>query len=103
MSELTGKQKRHLRGLGQKLRADAVVGKAGLTGGVIDVVREMLSGRELVKVRLPPGAGAARRQHAQALARAVGATCVGLVGRAALLYRPEPSLPAEMRVPLPPG
>jgi hypothetical protein len=55
MEELTGKQKKHLRGLGQRLEVGASVGKGGLSPGLVQGISGLLERPELVKVRLPAG------------------------------------------------
>ncbi len=101
MTELTGKQKRFLRGLGQQLKPMCVIGKAGLTDGVIESISHVLAGRELLKVRLPAGSAEQRRQMANQLAVSTGAQCVGMVGRTVLLYRPSEEVDSAQRISLP--
>ena len=101
MGEMTGKQKRFLRSRGQPLRPAVLLGKAGLSPGTTQAIRDALQSAELVKVRLPGRLGGARRQWVESLARDVGAECVGLVGRSALLYAPNPQLPPHQRIELP--
>lgn len=101
MGRLTGKQKRFLRGLGQKLPTLMVVGKAGVTPGTVQAAGELLSRRELVKIRLPACPSGGRKAMAEGLAQALRASCVGVVGRVALLYRPDRSLPKDKRITLP--
>jgi RNA-binding protein len=99
---MTGKQKRHLRRLGQAMEPSILVGKAGVTPAIVEALARQLSRRELVKVRMPPGAMPQRRATAETLARAAGATCPAILGRTALLYRPNEALPDEQRIALPP-
>ena len=87
MQELTGREKRHLRGLGQGLRATCIVGKAGVTDATIADLARQLARRELIKVRLP--AGPQRKSTAERIAQALDAACIAVVGRTALLYRPQ--------------
>lgn len=87
--ELTNKQKKFLRGLGQKLEHSVQVGKAGLSGALVGQVRSILEHRELVKVRLPAGEEDDRAESARLLAEATGSTFAGMVGRNILLYRPN--------------
>ncbi len=89
MMELTGKQKSHLRSLGQRLPVTAAIGKEGMTAGVVAGIRALLGRHELVKVRLPADSPRARHESASLLAEAVGAACVSVLGRTALLYRPK--------------
>ena len=88
MNELSSKQKRHLRGLGQKLSSAVVVGKAGLFDGLLKQVSELLDQHELVKIRMPAGDPADRKNSAAEIASATGANLITVVGRNALLYRP---------------
>ena len=101
MQELTGKQKRHLRGMGQRLDPRASVGKAGVSDAFVEAVRDLLSQEELLKIRLPAGPGKWRQATAGQIAEAVGAVCVGVVGRTALLYRPNDELAPKDRIHFP--
>ncbi len=99
VSSLTGKQKRFLRGLGQRLSPAAVVGKAGLSAEMIGNVARLLAGHELIKVKLPEGSE--RKDIAAQLAAAVDATCLCVIGRTAVLYRPNNQLGPDKRISLP--
>lgn len=98
MTPLTGKQKRHLRSLGQRLQAVATVGKEGMTDALLENIRHLLAQRELVKVRLTEEHGSDRKAAADILGDAVDAEVAGVVGRTVLLYRPNPDLPPDQRV-----
>lgn len=95
--ELNGKQKRFLKARGQRLEVSAQVGKAGISDALVEQVRSMLQRLELVKVKLPVGGSEDRIESAGLLAAATGAAVVSLVGRNALLYRPN----AELKDPIP--
>ena len=99
MTELTAKQKSHLRGLGQRFKYIATVGKAGLTPALTENISHLLDQHELIKVSIPAGPGPERQETAQALAEATGAALVGLIGRVVLIYRPNDQLPPDRRVP----
>jgi RNA-binding protein len=88
---LSGRQKRHLRSLAQRLAPVAWVGEAGLSAGVIRAVDEALARDELVKVRMhdPPD----KHALASELAAAARAELAGLVGHTAILYRAHPEEP----------
>lgn len=90
---LTGKQSRHLRGLGHHLEALVHIGKDGVTDGVAGAVDAALTTHELVKVRLNPEATADRDESAAAIAKAVNADVAQVLGRTILLYRRHPSEP----------
>lgn len=97
--ELTGRQKRHLRSLGQKLKPAVIVGKGGLTDPILAQLSDQLDHHELIKIKLPPGPE--RKTVAAEAAQRLSATGAGLVGRTALLYRPNDQLDRDQRVQLP--
>ena len=96
--ELTSKQKKQLRGLGQGIEAAATVGKAGLTQGVVEGISILLGHQELLKVRIPTGSGDQRQQMGDDLAARTNSALIGVVGRTVLLYRENPDLPPEKRL-----
>jgi RNA-binding protein len=100
MVELTGKQKKRLRGLGQRLEAVVTVGKEGITDPVVKGVGDLLDKRELIKVRLTGPSGAARKEVGPALAQAADAACIAVIGRTVLLYRPNADLKPSKRIDL---
>jgi len=100
MDELTGKQKKHLRGLGQLLEALVTVGKEGITPPVVKGISDLLDKRELIKVRLTGPSGAERKEVGPALAQATGSACIAVVGKTVLLYRPNSDLEPSKRVDL---
>jgi RNA-binding protein len=68
---------------------------------VVQAVFLLLETHELVKVRLPSGLGKQRKGCAEALAEATQSSCVSLVGRNVLLYRPSRDLDPKKRIALP--
>ena len=101
MNPLSGKQKRFLRHLGQKIKVSVVVGRWGFTAQALGQVREVLAHHELVKVRLPAYPAAERKAAAAQLAQLTDSACPGVVGRTVLLFRANPRLPEGRRVRLP--
>jgi len=96
---LTGKQKRYLRGLGNKLTPTAIIGKGGLSESAVTNLAILLDRHELIKVRLDQSQqGAARRLAADQMAEATSAACVAVVGRSVLLYRANEHLPGDQRI-----
>ncbi len=89
--ELTGRQRKHLRGLAHGLESVVHVGSSGVTDAVLAAVDVALAAHELVKVRLHEPLD----KHADADALAVGtrAALCGLVGHVVILYRPHPEKP----------
>jgi RNA-binding protein len=87
MRELTGKQRRHLRALGQRLRPTLNVGHEGVSEAVVRQADALLEAHELVKARVGENAPADRHATAEELARRTGAHLAQVLGRTALLYR----------------
>jgi RNA-binding protein len=86
MEELTGAQKKHLRGLAHHLKPLVQIGRSGLTGPVLDSIRQALDDHELIKVRLTDPQGR-KRELAEEVAGRTAAARVGLVGNVVTLYR----------------
>jgi RNA-binding protein len=93
MNELTGKQRRHLRALGQRLTATVQVGDNGVTDALVEQVNAQLEALELVKVRVSVNAPEDRHDTAEALAQRTNAHLTQVLGRTALLYRPRKEAP----------
>lgn len=96
----SGKQRRHLRGLGHSLKPLVFVGQNGLTGAVANACDAALDQHELVKVKLSDAAPCEREAAALFLHESIGAETVQIVGRTLLCYRAHPkrpriSLPAQ--------
>ncbi len=84
---LSGKQRRHLRGLAHHLKPVVQVGKGGLDDGLVAALRTAIRDHELVKVKVLETAPAGRDEVAPEIAQASGAHVVGAVGRTVILYR----------------
>lgn len=94
----TGKQRRHLRGLGHTLKPTAMVGQHGLTDALADAVDAVLERHELVKVKLTEGAPCSPAATALWLHRATGGDSVQILGKTVLVYRRRKKDP-EIRLP----
>lgn len=90
---LTGKQRRHLRALGHKLRATVQVGKGGIDDGLVKAVDQALGDHELIKVKIGEGAGVDRHEAADELALKTKSEVAQVLGNVVLLYRPDPEKP----------
>jgi RNA-binding protein len=99
MDTLTGKQRRYLRGAGQRLSDSATVGKDGITETFVAHVASLFAAAELLKVRLATEQGAARKVAAEKLAAALEADLIGVVGRTLLLYKPNPEADTPIQFP----
>lgn len=96
--ELRGKQRRYLRGLGHGLEPVVLLGREGMTDGIVRSVADALEAHELIKVRLPETEGAERKKAARELAGKSQAHLVQVLGRMVLLYRAREEKP-EIRLP----
>ncbi len=86
--QLTGKQRAHLRALAHPLPCILYVGKSGVIDTLIKQAEDALTARELIKGRVQEMAPLTAREAAEAIAEAVGAQVVQVMGRTFVLYRP---------------
>lgn len=93
---LSQKQKKFLKGLAHHLDPVVQVGKDGLSDAVVRQVSQQLDIHELIKVQVP--AGPERKQDARRLAEETSSDLVQVIGRMAVLFRPDPE---EPRIKLP--
>lgn len=91
--KLTGKQKRHLRSLGNPLNPVVRLGKDGLDEGVVRAVNEALERHELIKVKLELGGSEDRFEAADFLAEQTKSEVAQVMGGTILLYRKHPKEP----------
>ena len=93
MRTLSGKQRRHLRALGQRLTATLHVGHDGVSDAVVQQAQAQLEAHELIKIRVGDNAPEDRHATAEALAERTRAHLAQVIGRTALLYRRRPADP----------
>jgi RNA-binding protein len=96
---LTGKQARHLRGLGHHLKPTVMIGKDEVTEAIIAATEEALEIHELIKVKLQEGCIGDRKDIAAELAQATGSDIAQILGKNILLYRES----EEKKIKLPPA
>jgi RNA-binding protein len=85
---LTGKQKRHLRALGHKLKALIQIGKKDIEDALIAETNAALDHHELIKVKLLESCLLDKHEASCMLADACGAEVAQVLGKTFLLYRP---------------
>lgn len=91
---LSSKQRAHLRSLAHELKPVLHIGKDGLTAATVAAAKEALNTRELMKIRVLENAPNETRDAAQQLANEMeGSSVVQIIGRTAVLYRPDPDRP----------
>ncbi|MDE0886844.1 MAG: YhbY family RNA-binding protein [Myxococcota bacterium] len=96
--DLTGRQRRYLRGLANPLKALVQVGEAGVSEAVIRALRDALESHELVKVKLQQPTD--KKADAELLAQKTGGQLCGLVGHTVILFRAHPENP-KIELPAP--
>lgn len=99
MTELTGAQKKYLRGLAHHQKPVVQLGKNGLTEPVLQSIEDALDAHELIKVRLVDPEGR-KKELAEEIAGRTGSAWVGLVGHVVTLYRRQPD-PEKRTIDLP--
>ncbi|HSR99561.1 MAG TPA: ribosome assembly RNA-binding protein YhbY [Kofleriaceae bacterium] len=90
---LSGKQRRHLRGLGHELRPIVQIGKGGIDEGLVAAVDQALVDHELVKVKVGEAAGLDRHDAAESIAQRTSSEVAQVLGNVVLLYRAHPEDP----------
>lgn len=85
--ELTGKQKRFLRGLGHHLKPVVMIGKEEVNRTVIKATDEALGLHELIKVKLQEGCLTDRKSVAAELSKKTNSGIAQIMGHTILLYR----------------
>jgi len=90
---LSGKQRRHLRGLGHDLKPIVQVGKDGIDEGLVAAVDRALGDHELVKIKVGESAHLDRHAAAETLAQRTQSEVAQVLGNTVLLYRAHPDEP----------
>lgn len=86
VTELTSRQRKHLRGLAHDLEPVVHVGKHGLTDELARQVDRALDSHELIKIRFVAGKQE-KAELVEALCARTAAAAAGIVGHVAILYR----------------
>lgn len=90
---LTGKQRRHLRGLGHKLAVVVQVGKGGIDEGLVKAIDQALADHELIKIKIGENAELERQDAADQIAAKTKSQVAQVLGNTVLLYRADPDDP----------
>ncbi|MDE5789274.1 MAG: YhbY family RNA-binding protein [Clostridia bacterium] len=84
---LTSKQRSKLKSLAANLDPVGQVGKEGIGENMLKSFSDCLEARELIKVHILENADGDPQQIGRELAARLGAECVIVIGRKAVLYR----------------
>ncbi len=85
--ELTGKQKRFLRSLGNGVKSTVSIGKMGVTEHTYLSISNAFHTHELVKVKIQDGCMEAKEDVGESVAKGTGAVLVQILGNTLLLYK----------------
>ena len=96
--KLTESQKKHLRGLGHRLKPVIMVGDAGLTDAVMNEFLGSIRHHELIKVRVRAGDRRQRDDIIRKMCETADASLITRIGNVALLYKQNPE---KSRIQLP--
>lgn len=88
MEALNGKQKKYLRGLAHPLPPVVLIGREGVTEGVLKALDQALEDHELLKVKFNEFKES-KGELLQEMAARTEAAVAGVVGHVAILYRPR--------------
>ena len=92
---LTSKQRAELRAQANTIDTTLMVGKGGVTDGVIAEAENLLTARELVKGKVLEGALLSPREVSDAICEATGADGVAVIGTKFVIYRFSEKCQAE--------
>ena len=101
MKTLKGVEKKYLRGLAHDMKPIVLIGKEGITEGIVRATDEGLSQHELIKIKFNDF-----KEKGQKVALMVDlvdkteSAQVGMIGHTAILYRPQTD-PEKQRIQLP--
>ena len=84
---LTSKQRSKLKSLAANLSPIGQVGKEGIGENMLKSFSDCLEARELIKINILENADGVPREIGEELAAHLGAECVIVIGRKAVLYR----------------
>ena len=86
MIELTSKQRKELEKVAHDLQPVVIVGGAGVTDGVMDMVDKSLAAHELIKVKFNEYKDE-KKELTDQICQKTDATLVRIIGNIAILFR----------------
>ena len=101
METLKGFEKKYLRGLAHDLKPVVLIGKEGITDGIVRAADEGLSRHELIKIKFIDFKEKNQKETLTGeLVDKTGSAQIGMIGHTAILYRPQTD-PEKRRIRLP--
>jgi RNA-binding protein len=99
---LTGSQKKHLRGLAHGKKPVVLIGQKHLTQQVLREINQALDFHELIKVKcVDQKEKSDKKVIAEAVSKETGSELVGMIGHILIFYRQQPD-PEKRSITLPP-
>lgn len=87
---LTSKQRSKLKSIAANIQSVGQVGKEGIGENMLRSFSDCLDARELIKISILENAEGDPKQLGHELADRLGAECVIVIGRKAVIYRRSP-------------
>jgi RNA-binding protein len=101
MKTLKGFEKKYLRGLAHDLKPLVLIGKEGITNGIVRATDEGLSQHELIKIKFNDFKEKDQKETLMGeLVVKTGSALIGMIGHTAILFRPQTD-PEKRRITLP--
>lgn len=101
MNNLTGSQKKYLRGLAHSKKPVVHIGRRDLTPQVIDEIRLALDDHELIKVKcIDRKEKADKKEIAKAVSQEAECELVGIIGHILILFKQQKD-PKKQKISLP--
>ena len=101
MKTLKGFEKKYLRGLAHDLKPVVLIGKEGITDGIVRAADEGLCQHELIKIKFNEfKEKEQKRTLTDELVDQTGSALIGTIGHTAILFRPQTD-PVKRRIQLP--
>jgi RNA-binding protein len=88
MSELTGYQRKYLRGLAHNLKPAIIIGQKGITEPVIMEIKEALNNHELIKIKFVDFKERDQKKDiVSTIEEKTASRTVGMIGHITIFYR----------------
>ena len=101
MKTLKGFEKKYLRGLAHDLKPVVLIGKEGITVGIVRATDEGLCQHELIKIKFNEFKDKEQKETlTDELVDRTGSALIGMIGHMAMIFRPQAD-PAKRRIQLP--
>ncbi len=97
---LTSKQRAQLRGLANGEDTIVQIGKGGITGNVVNQVKDALKARELIKCRVLENSMLTAREACNELSRLCLAEPVQVIGTRFVIYKENREMSKEKKIKL---